>query len=125
MLFDIQALINGEFVTIKEGVTSYDPVKKSSIITVTLDQPIRTNDIRIVYQSNGMVFPYLKELEIYAGQKLYSAFDGYMLDTSVRTLHGRATTNDFAPKSLVKRAKYMDLVAPIEFLVFATKYNLD
>ena len=125
MVFDIQALVNGEYITIKEGVTSYDPVKKSSIITVVLDQPVRTNDIRIVYQANGMVFPYLKELEIYAGQKLYSAFDNYMLDTSVRTLHGRAATTDFAQKTIVKRAKYMELVAPLEFLVFATKYNLD
>ena len=125
MVFDIQALVNGEYVTVKEGVTSYDPEKKSSIITVTLDQPVRTNDIRIVYQSNGMVFPYLKELEIYAGQKLYSAFDGYMLDTSVRTLHGRATTTAFAERTVVQRAKYMNLVAPLEFLVFATKYNLD
>lgn len=123
MSFDVQALVDGQFKTIKSGA-SYDPTTKSSVITITFDAPVRTNDIRIVYQANGLVFPYLKELEIYAGEKLYSAFDGYILDTSVRTLHGRAPTTSFAPKTVVKRASFMNEIAPLEFLVFAAKYNI-
>ena len=123
MTFDVCALVDGEFKVIKSG-TSYDSTKKSSIITVEFDAPVRTNDVRIVYQSNGMVFPYLKELEIFAGEKLYSAFDGYQLDTSVRTLHGRAPTTTFAARSIVKRATFMNEIAPLEFLVFAAKYNI-
>ncbi len=123
MTFDVQALVDGEFKTIKSA-TSYDPTTKSSVITVLFDEAVRTNDIRIVYQANGLVFPYLKELEIYAGDKLYSAFDGYQLDPSVRTLHGRAPTTSFAPKTIVKRASFMNEIAPLEFLVFAAKYNI-
>ena len=123
MTFDVCALVDGEYKVIKSA-TSYDPTNKSSVITVEFDAPVRTNDVRIVYQANGLVFPYLKELEIYAGDKLYSAFDGYQLDPSVRTLHGRAPTTSFAPKTVVKRAAFMNEIAPIEFLVFATKYNI-
>ncbi len=124
MLFDIQALVNGEYKTVASA-TSYDPVTKKAIVSIELDEAVRTNDIRVVYQTNGMVFPYLKEIEVFAGEKLYSAFDGYVLDTSVRTLHGRRPTTDFAELSFVKRAKYMEIIAPLEFLVFATRYNLD
>lgn len=123
MTFDVQVLVDGEYKTVKSG-TSYDSATKSSIITVVFDAPVRTNDVRIVYQANGLVFPYLKELEIYAGEKLYSAFDGYQLDPTVRTLHGRAATTTFAPKTIVKRASFMNEIAPLEFLVFAAKYNI-
>lgn len=123
MKFDVCALVDGEYKVIKSA-TSYDPETNSAIITVDFDTPVRTNDVRIVYQSNGLVFPYLKEIEIFAGEKLYSAFDGYQLDPTVRTLHGRAPTTSFAPKTVVKRAAFMDEIAPIEFLVFATKYNI-
>ncbi len=123
MTFDVQVLVDGEYKTVKSG-TSYDSSTKSSIITLIFDAPVRTNDVRIVYQANGLVFPYLKELEIYAGEKLYSAFDGYQLDPTVRTLHGRAATTTFAPKTIVKRASFMNEIAPLEFLVFAAKYNI-
>lgn len=123
MTFDVCALVDGEFKVIKSA-SSYDPTTKSSVVTVIFDAPVRTNDIRIVYQSNGLVFPYLKELEIYAGEKLYSAFDGYQLDPSVRTLHGRAPTTSFANKTVVKRAPFMNEIAPLEFLVFAAKYDI-
>lgn len=122
--FEVQALVNGQYVTVAKA-TSYDVATKKAIVSVTLDEPVRTNDIRIVYVSNGLVFPYLKELEIYSGEMVYGAYQGYVLDTSMRTLHGRYPTMDFAEKSIVKRAKYMDLVAPIEILVFATKYGID
>lgn len=124
MEFEIQALVNGQYVTVAKA-TSYDVTTKKAIVSVNLDEPVRTNDIRVVYISNGLVFPYLKELEIYSGEMVYGAYQGYVLDTSMRTLHGRYPTMEFADKSFVKRAKYMDLVAPIEILVFATKYGID
>ena len=123
MEFEVQMLVDGVYKTVAKA-TSYDPDNKSPIISIELDQAVRTNDVRVVYLSNGMVFPYLKELEVFAGEKLYSAFDGYMLDIT-RVVHGRKPTASFAEKSVVKRAKFMDLIAPVEFLVFATKYNLD
>ena len=122
MSFDVQALVNGQYVTIASG-TSYDEVNKKAIVSIEFET-VNTNDIRIVYKSNGMVYPYLKELEVYAGQKRYTSFEGYVLDTSIRTLYGRKATVDFMDPSYVKRAKFMDLTSPLEFLVFATKYGI-
>ena len=124
MSYDIQALVNGSYVTVASS-TSYDPEKKSSIISLTLDTPVTTDDIRIVYQSNGLVFPYLKEMEIFSAEKVYSAFQGYQLDLSMRTLHGKAPTTAFAQKTVVSRAKYMDKISPIEHLILAAQYGID
>ena len=123
MSFDVQVLVDGVYKTVASG-TSYDAVNKKAIVSIEFDKPVNTNDVRIVYKSNGMVFPYLKELEVYAGQKRYSSFEGYVLDTSIRTLYGRKATVTFSEPTYVKRAKYMDLTSPLEFLVFATKYGL-
>ena len=124
MEYDLQALVNGEYVTLKSA-TSYDPVKKTPIISIELDEPVETDDIRIVFQSNGMVFPHLKEMEIYSGEKVYTAYQGYQLDLSMRTLHGRAATQSFAQKTVVGRAKYMNLISPIEHLILAAQYGID
>ena len=121
--YDVQVLVDGVYKTVASG-TSYNPETKQAIVSIEFDA-VRTNDVRIVYKSNGMVFPYLKELEVYSGQKRYSSFDGFVLDLSIRTLYGKAVTKTFAEPSYVKRAKFMDLKSPIEFLVFATKYGLE
>ena len=124
MAFDIQAKVNGEFVTIASA-TSYDESAKSSVVSVSIETPVLTEDVRIVYQSNGLVFPYLKEMEIYAGEKVYGAYQGYQLDLSMRMLHGRYPTMAFAQKTVVGRARYMDLVSPIEHLILAAQYGID
>ena len=123
MSFDVQVLVDGVYKTVASA-TSYDNDKKSPIVSIELDEAVRTNDVRIVYNSNGMVFPYLKELEVYSGDKVYSSFEGFVLDLSIRTLHGRFATTNLAEPSVVKRAKFMDLKSPIEFLVFTTKYDI-
>ena len=115
MSFDIEALVDGKYVKVAEG-TSYDPSSKSSVVSIEFDA-VRTNDVRIVYKTNGMVFPYLKEMEIYAGEKVYSAYDGYFLDPSLRLLHGRYPTLAFAERSSVARAGYMNLISPVAYIV--------
>ena len=64
-------------------------------------------------------------MEIYSGEKVYGAYQGYQLDLSMRTLHGRYPTSAFAQKTVIGRAKYMDLVSPIEHLVLAAQYGID
>ena len=129
MLYDIEALIDGEYVKIAEGA-SYDTDTKKPIVAIEFEA-VKTNDIRIVYKSSAMIFPYLKEIEIYAGEKVYSAYDGYMLDTSIRTLHGRYPTANFGERTVIKRAPYMDLIAPyaylipVEKIVLALEYGID
>ncbi len=122
--YDIQAKVNGEFVTIASA-TSYDESTKKPVVSVNIENPVATDDIRIVYQSNGLVFPYLKEIEIFAGEKVYGAYQGYQLDLSMRTLHGMYPTSAFAQKTVIGRAKFMDLVSPIEHLILAAQYGID
>ena len=129
MTFDIEALVDGNYVKVAEG-SSYDPTTKKPIVSVEFDA-VRTNDIRVVYQSSGMVFPYLKEIEIYAGDKIYSAYDGYFLDTSIRTQNGRAPSLEFAEKTTIPRSNYLGLISPkaylvsVETLVLAMEYGID
>lgn len=125
MSFDIQVKdASGEFITVASA-TSYDESTKSPIVSVNIENPIATDDVRVVYQSNGLVFPYLKEMEIFAGEKVYGAYQGYQLDLSMRTLYGRYPTMSFAQKTVIGRAKYMDLISPIEHLVLAAQYGID
>ncbi len=129
MKFDVEALIDGEYVKIAEG-TSYDKDTKKPIVSIEFEA-VKTNDVRIVFQSSAMLFPYLKEFEVFAGEKIYSAYDGYLLDYSIRTLHGRYPTMTFGERSVIGRAPYMNLIAPyahlitIEELVLAMQYNID
>ncbi|MBQ8840361.1 MAG: hypothetical protein IJ004_03460 [Clostridia bacterium] len=122
MEFEIQAKVNNQYVTIGSG-TSYDADKKSPIVSVEVT-PTMTDDIRVVYITNGMVFPYLKELEVYSSDYIYGPYLGYMLDSS-RTLHGRYPTEDFATRSAVKRASYLDIISPIEYFDILVKFGID
>lgn len=130
MTFEVQALVGGQYVKVAEG-TSYDDATKSPIVSIELDEAVSTNDIRIVYTSSAMVFPYLKELEVYAGQKVYGAYDGYSLDASIRTLHGRNPSLLLAERSVVSRAKYLDAISPkvyivpVEQMILAMQYGID
>lgn len=120
--FEVQAKVDGRYVKIGEG-TSYDVKTKKAVVSVSVD-PTMTDDIRIVYLTNGMVFPYLKELEVYSSQYIYGPYLSYGLDTS-RTLYGVKVTETFAAKSAVKRARYLDLISPIEYFDIVMQYGID
>lgn len=125
MEFDIQAKQNGTFKTIKSGITSYDAKKKEYVVSIEFDETITTNDIRIVYQSNGLVFPYIKELEIYSNTQTYDSYTGH--PTGTRTLNGKAANalEDLSAKSTVLRSKYLDKISPIEYFEITSKYGID
>ncbi len=73
MHFDIQALVDGEYVTVAKG-KSYDPDTK--YITVYEFAPVLTDDIRVVYTRGNGTIPNMRELEIYSGDMVHSMFEG-------------------------------------------------
>ena len=111
--FDIMAKDSaGNYKKVASG-TSYDEKTKKYQISIQLSQPVNTDDIRVVFTSNGQTFPYLKELEVYATNNwVYPSFDGY--PSSRRPL---APTTMFADKSSVSRAKLLDKVSPIQSMM--------
>lgn len=107
--FDVQAKVGENYVTVGKG-TSYDCDTGKYISSVELDEAVKTDDIRIVFTSNGLIFPYLKELEVYEEGFIYTGYIGY---STLRTQGGAAKTNTFAPKTVVVRAKILDIKSPI------------
>ena len=122
MQFEIQAKVNGQYIKVGEG-TSYDSASKKEVVSVSID-PTVTDDIRIVYLTNGMTFPFLKELEVYSDQYIYGPYLSYGLDTS-RTLYGVKLTKEFATRSAVKRSRYLDIMSPIEYFDIVMQYGID
>jgi len=123
MLVDIQAKVNGQFVTVKSGVTSYDASAQEYKVSVVLDAPVNTDDIRIVYQSNGMVFPYIKELEVYSTSFRYGSYKGY--PSGARVDGGKLQTAEFAKRTIVPRSKYLDMISPIQYFNVTAEYGID
>ena len=125
MEVDIQVKnANGEFVTVKSGVTSYDQTNREYIVSVQFDAPVLTDDVRVVYTSNGMVFPYIKELEVYSSEFYYGAYRGYQIGQ--RTSGGK-TANvlaDFAKKSPIPRSNYLDKISPIQYFDIPTSTSM-
>lgn len=116
MEVDIQVKnANGEFVTVKSGVTSYDQTKREYIVSVQFDAPVLTDDVRIVYQSNGMVFPYIKELEVYSSEFYYGAYRGYQIGQRINGGKAPNVLEDFAKKSPIPRSNYLDKISPIQY----------
>lgn len=113
--FDVQAKVGENYVTVGKG-TSYDSDTEKYISSVELDEAVETDDIRIVFTSNGLLFPYLKELEVYEEGFTYPGYIGCL---TARTQGGVAKTNTFAPKTVAARAKILDIKSPI-----ATVYTL-
>ncbi len=125
MSVDIQVKdTDGTFKTIKAGVTSYDQTKNEYVVSVQFDAPVRTNDIRIVYQSNGMVFPYIKELEVYSSEYMYMGYYGHALGP--RTNKGKApnAVEDFAARTLIPRSKYLDKISPIQYFEVTKNFDI-
>lgn len=121
--FDLQAKVNGEFVTIATG-TTYDAEKKKYISVIELSEAVYTDDVRVVFTSDAQTFPYLKEIEIFEGDFIYSSFDGYALDTS-RTVGGPAVTNVFGNRTVAVRGKYLDKTSPIEYFNIALDHDVE
>ena len=115
----------GKFVTAKEGVTSYDSKNKTYVVSVMFDAPVNTNDIRVVYNSNGMVFPYIKELEVYSNDFFYDAYLGY--NPGQRPMGGKVanTADELAPRTLIPRSKYLDKISPIQYFEIAMRFGID
>ena len=124
MEFDVQVKVDGEFKTIKSGLTSYDKTNHEYIVSVQFDEPVLTDDVRVVYTSNGMVFPYMKEFEVYSSEFTYRAYLGYQIGT--RTNGGKVgnAIDDFAAKSLIPRSSYLDKISPIQYFEILKNFDI-
>jgi len=104
--FDVQYKNEkGEYVTVASG-TSVDEKTGKSIVAIRFT-PVETDDIRIVFTSNGGTFPYLKELEIYShtAEDLLYVFSQYV---ALPTTRGLPTiTSEFAGFTVSKRPALM------------------
>ena len=123
MAFDLMVKDGDTFKTIARA-TSYDETTKTYTVSIEFPQPVYTDDVRIVYTSNGTVFPYLKEMEIFEKDFIYSSYASYILDSS-RTIGGPLATTAFAERTSVRRASYLDKISPIQYFDVALKYGID
>ena len=121
--FDLQAKVGDEFVTIKEGATSYDAEKKSYTVSILLDEAVYTDDLRIVFKSDAQTFPYLKEFEVFEGEFVYSSYIGYELPSS-REEGGPDATTVFAERTKAQRGKYFSKLSPIEYFSIALEHDV-
>ena len=122
--FDIQAKVNGEFVTVGNG-TSYDAEKQQYLSSVELETPVYTDDIRIVFTSDAQTFPYIKEIEIFSGKFVYSSYaSGFTLDSS-RIKGGPKATTNFAYRTVIPRGEYFNKISPISYFNIATEHGVD
>ena len=113
--FEIQVNDGEDFITVGRG-TSYDKDRKKYVASIELDRAIETDDVRVVFTSNGLLYPYLKELEVYEGDFVYGGYVGFPTNY---TEGGAALTKSFADKTVALRAKILDVRSPI-----ATFYTL-
>ncbi len=135
MEFDIKVKVGSTYQTVKSGITSYDAKKKEYVVSIAFDAPINTNDVRIEYTANGLVFPYIKEFEIYsstvtdadngASYESYDSYTGYPIGQ--RDLCGKLVNSaeDLAKKSTVVRSKYLDKISPIEYFDITSRNGID
>lgn len=86
MYFDIQAKVDGEYVTLASG-RSYD--SSFNYQPVFTFDAVTTDDIRIVFTKNGGIFPSLRELEVYSETEVPMAYMGYPTNYPIG---GRAPT---------------------------------
>jgi hypothetical protein len=86
MYFDIQAKVDGEYITVASG-RSYDSA--CNYQPVFSFDAVVTDDIRIVFTKNGGIFPNLRELEVYSDVDFPAAYRGYPTNYPIG---GRAVT---------------------------------
>lgn len=104
--FDVQVKVDDEFVTVASG-SSLNEKTGDYIVSFELDEPVTTDDIRVVFTDNDAGFPYIKEIEAYADTQ-YKDFDTYA--------HGRkavAKTSSFGVITRVPRADFTVRFVPL------------
>ena len=90
MTIEIQALVDGEYVTVASGY-SYSP--SADYKPVYGFETVETDDIRIVFLANGgLIFPNVREIEIYSPTEVPVAYMGY--PTGPYPVGGRQVTTD-------------------------------
>ncbi len=72
--FEIQALVNGEYVKISDGYTC---AAEGDYCTVYEIDSVKTDDIRLVFVNSGVHFPTVMELEIYSDSEVPTPFVGH------------------------------------------------
>ena len=119
MRFEIQALVDGEYVTVASG-KSYDTNMKYT--TVYEFDPVVTDDIRIVFTAGGGTIANVKELEIYAEEGVHPMFEGsvqteqppqVIKDTQNNTLKADTDTSAQSMKIEIK-------TIPVTYLLVGT-----
>lgn len=73
MGIEIQALVNGEYVTVANGESYHSAMKYTTVYEF---DTLETDDIRVVYLSGNGTFANLKELEIYLEEGVPAPFGG-------------------------------------------------
>jgi hypothetical protein len=107
--FDVQAKIDGEFVTVAKG-TSYNAAKEEYIVSIEFEE-VEATDIRIAFTDIDIGFTYIKELEVY-GSTRYNDFSTYA--------HGRknvAKTTSFGDAFVIGRANFSVLANPLRTML--------
>lgn len=107
--FDVQAEIDGEFVTVAKG-TNYNATKDEYIVSIEFDE-VEATDIRIAFTDIDIGFTYIKELEVY-GSTRYEDFSTYA--------HGRknvAKTTSFGPAFVIGRANFSIVANPLRSMM--------
>ena len=120
--FDLQIKVGDTFKTVATA-TSYDAAAKKYVASIVLPTPEVTDDVRIVFRSDAHTFPYLKEMEIFDNNFIYSSYMSYSLDSS-RKMGGPAATTVFGDKTVSVRGKYLDKQSPIEYFNIALEHNV-
>lgn len=121
--FDLQLKQGDEFVTVASG-TSYDAENKIYTAVIVFEEGIETDDVRVVFTSDAQTFPYLKEIEVFEGDFIYSSYLQYTLD-STRKKGGPAATNEFGYRTVAQRGKYFSKCSPIEYFNIALEHDVE
>jgi hypothetical protein len=106
MSFDVYCKdANGNLNKVGSG-TSCDNTAKRAVVSVSFDA-VMTDDVRIVFTSNGGRMPYLKELEVYGHNDDKSVYI-YPHYSSLPTARGIPyVTENFSEFTVAKRSKFM------------------
>lgn len=119
MSFDVQALVDGKYVTVASG-QSYN--KDGAYRPVFTFDPVETDDIRIVFTSNGGVFPNLREIEIYSETDKPIPYMGY---PTIYPVGGRAVTkSDAKNEEIVYDTTTRNTIDPIAVVLEAISENV-
>jgi hypothetical protein len=78
--FEIQALVNGEYITVGNGFTC---AGDKDYMTVYAIDSVKTTDIRILITNESVYMPTILELEIYSGTDKVDPFYGHVVSERV------------------------------------------